>query len=436
MIRMAPGHCRSRVGFKGYFTNTFWLVLEKALRMALGVTMGVWVARYLGPEDFGELNFALSIVALVGAFTSLGLDGVLVRELINTPVRKQRLLGTAFALKSGAAALALLIVFLFRKALGSDSSPLILIIAFLPLFNSLGVIDSFFRSRVQSRFIVWSNMAATSMAALVKVGLILAKAHLVAFALVVCLETLLMVLGYLWFYCRNQGSFLLWRFEYKIAKKMLQEGWLLMFSGIFITVYMKIDQVMIKWFMGHEAVGQYAAAVRITEAWNALPILVVSSLFPAVIHAQKSSKALYAARLQQLYDIIVWITFVFALFLTLWAGPVMTFLYGPEYTPAGMVLMVHVWSTVFISLHYISGQWLVIEHLSRYALIRNFLGAFLNVILNLCLIRSYGIIGAAVATLVSLALAGFFIDPFIRPMKEAFYFKLNALLFRSLFKKV
>jgi len=58
-------------GFKKYFFNTGWLMLDKIARLILGLFVGVWVARYLGPANYGVLSFALSFVGLFGAFGKL-----------------------------------------------------------------------------------------------------------------------------------------------------------------------------------------------------------------------------------------------------------------------------------------------------------------------------------------------------------------------------
>jgi O-antigen/teichoic acid export membrane protein len=82
-----------------YFANTSWLFGEKILRMIVGLFVGIWVARYLGPEQFGLLSYAQSFVGLFTAIATLGLDGIVVRELVKDPSRRDELIGTAFWLK-------------------------------------------------------------------------------------------------------------------------------------------------------------------------------------------------------------------------------------------------------------------------------------------------------------------------------------------------
>jgi O-antigen/teichoic acid export membrane protein len=75
--------------------NIGWLFFDKTLRMGVGLFVGVWVTRYLGPEQFGLFNFATAFTALFGAVATLGLQGIVVRDIVNDPSCKEETLGTA-----------------------------------------------------------------------------------------------------------------------------------------------------------------------------------------------------------------------------------------------------------------------------------------------------------------------------------------------------
>jgi O-antigen/teichoic acid export membrane protein len=164
---------------------------------------------------------------------------------------------------------------------------------------------------------------------------------------------------------------------------------------------MKIDQVMIKEMIGVEAVGQYAAAVRISETWYFIPMMIASSLFPAIINAKKVSEELYYLRLQKLYDLMVWMAIAIALPMTFLSDWVVHFLYGEQYNQAGGVLMIHVWTGLNLSIGIVWGKWIISENKQIITLYGYTLGVFVNVMLNYLLIEKYGIQGAAFATLIS-----------------------------------
>lgn len=201
-----------------------------------------------------------------------------------------------------------------------------------------------------------------------------------------------------------------------------------MLSGIVVSIYMRIDQVMIKEMMDSEAVGQYAAAVRVSELWYFIPVVISSSLFPAIINAKAQSEELYYARLQKLYDLMVWMALAIAIPMTFLSNWIVNLLYGNIYDQAGNVLMIHIWTGIFVFLGVASGKWFTAENLQMLSFWRTFSGMVINVVLNLVMIPKYGITGAAVATLSANFMAAFFFDFFNKKTKKVFYMKLKAFV--------
>jgi O-antigen/teichoic acid export membrane protein len=212
-----------------------------------------------------------------------------------------------------------------------------------------------------------------------------------------------------------------------MAVDLLRDSWPLILSGMVVAVYMKIDQVMIKEMLDSEAVGQYAAAVRLSEAWYFIPMVISSSLFPAIINAKKISEELYYERLQKLYDLMVWMAVAIALPMTFLSDWVVELLYGSEYSEAASVLMVHIWAGVFVFLGVASGKWFITEDLQKYSFYRTFFGSVANIVLNFILIPKLGINGAAIATLVSQIIAAYLFDLFSIKTKKIFFMKTQSL---------
>ena len=190
---------------------------------------------------------------------------------------------------------------------------------------------------------------------------------------------------------------------------------------------MRIDQVMLQEMIGSEAVGQYSAAVKISEAWYFIPMVISSSLFPAIVNAKKQSEELYYARLQRLYDLMVWISLAIALPMTFLSDWVVNLLYGSAYSQAGGVLMIHIWAGVFVSLGVASSKWFITENLQSLSFWRTFYGMVINLILNFILIPIFGTIGAAISTLVCYCSVGLIFDCFSIKTIKVFYMKLNTI---------
>jgi O-antigen/teichoic acid export membrane protein len=284
---------KNNQGFMKYFKNTSWLFAEKILRMIVGLFVGIWVARYLGPQQFGLFSYAGSFVGLFSAFATLGLDGIVVRELVKDESRRDELIGTAFWLKLIGAFVVLSFLAIAVQFTSNDTqtNSLIFIIASATIFQSFNVVDMYFQSKVMSKYVVYANIISLLVTSLVKIILILNEAPLIAFAWVVLFDSFVLAVGYLYFFMYNSTCRVLkLKYHKQVAKELLRDSWPLILSGIVISVYMKIDQVMIKEMLDSEAVGQYAAAVRMSEVWYFIPVVISSSLFPAIINAKKSVK--------------------------------------------------------------------------------------------------------------------------------------------------
>jgi len=393
----------ARPGFRKYFANTSWLLGERILRMAISLFVGIYVARYLGPERFGLLSYALSFVWLFSSLASFGLDDILVRELVQHPEQRNNLLGTVFWLKvCGTIVMGTTIAaVLYFMAEDQRTCWMIVIIAFGFLFQATNVIEFYFQSQVQSKFTVRAQVVQLLITSLFKIYLVWNKAELVWFALALMLDQAVVAVLFLLMYHWKIEWFPFFSFQWKHAKKLMIDAWPLIFTGMVVSVYMKIDQVMLKEMLDVKAVGVYASAVKLCEAWYFVPTAVMASLFPAVIEARKKSETVYDERIQKLYDLMVWGSVAIALPTTLLADWVILILYGTDFQEAADVLRIYIWAGVFVSLGVASSKWLVTENLQRYLFYRTALGAVLNISCNLWLIPIYGIRGAVFATLIS-----------------------------------
>lgn len=417
-------------GIRRYGVNTAWLMGEKVLRMFMGLFVGIWVARYLGPEQFGLLSYAQSFVFLFTAIATLGLDSIVVRELVKDNSQRNVLLGTAFTLKLIGSLCILPLLWLGVQFTSNDSytNLLIFIIASGTIFQSFNVIDFYYQSSVLSKYVAFANTITLAISSIIKIVLILNEASLLAFAIVGVFDTIILSLGLIYFYWqKTHHSLREWQFDKVVAKRVLKDSWPLIISSVMVSLYMKIDQVMIKEMLDSNAVGQYAAAVRISEAWYFLPMAICSSIFPAIINAKKVSEKLYYQRLQRLYSVMVWLGVAVALPMTFMSDWIISLLYGSAYIQAGQILVIHVWTGAFIGLSVSSGKWFINENLTKLAMIRNALGAVINIVLNFIFIKSFGITGAAVATIISHIFSDYLFDCMSRRTRKTFIAKTISI---------
>jgi O-antigen/teichoic acid export membrane protein len=398
--------------------------------MAVGLFVGIWVARYLGPDKFGLLSYAMAFAGLFASISTLGLDGIVVRELVKDESKRDKLIGTAFWLKlfGGFAVLLILAIAVIFTSNDAYTNLLVFIIASATIFQSFNVVDLYFQAKVLSKYVVYANIISLFLSSIFKITLILYDAPLIAFAWAVLFDSVVLAAGFIYFYYQNKLSFKEWKFEKSIALDLIKDSWPLVLRGIVISVYMRIDQVMIKELMNNEAVGQYAAAVRLSEAWYFIPMIVSSSLFPAIINSKKQSEGLYQARLQNLYTLAVWIAIAIALPMTFLSDWVVNILYGVQYDQAGGVLMIHIWAGVFVSFGSIWSKHMLANNKQKVFLSYDITSTVLNVIINLILIPFIGIMGAAIATAFSMLITYIFFGIFYHDQKETIKYFIRAIL--------
>lgn len=384
--------------------NTGWLFMDKVVRMGVGVFVSAWVARYLGPEQFGTLNYALAFTALFSTLAGLGVDSIVIRDLVRQPTSRGQILGSALILKlvAGLATLGLTLTAIFIvRPQDPLAHWLVGILAAGTVFQALNTIDLWFQSQVESRYVVWARNSVFGVVALTKVFLILAQAPLMAFAWVILGETVLGGVGLALAYRLRGLSFQGWHFDLHRARNLLRESWPLIFSGMMIMLYMRIDQVMLGQMAGDKAVGIFSAAVRLSEIWYFIPIIIASSVFPAIVRSRDQGEEVYLKRMQHFFDINAVLAYGLAVPTSLLAPAIISLLYGNSFAGATLIFSIHIWTCLFVFSGVARGQYLVTESLLKFSLFATFLGAVANIGLNLILIPRYQGVGSAVATLIS-----------------------------------
>lgn len=422
--------------FKKFFYNTSWLMVERIVNLIMLFIIGVLMARYLGPQNYGLLNYAMSFVLLFAVFESLGLEGVVIRDLLAMPEKQNVLLGSAFFLKMIGAFLAFGLIFIFVQFTVHDqlTASLILIMAagvFFPMFN---VIDFYYQSRVASKFVVFAKCTQTMLSFIIKLIIILNQSSLLWFALVIPVDSFLLALGLVGIYLSQGHSLLKWKFDMEVAKGLLKTSFPLILSGVAISIYMRIDQLMIKSILGDQAVGIYSVAVRICEVWYFIPMAIASSLFPAIISAKKIDEKLYHSRLQQFFDLMVVISVIILIPFLLWGDQMVLLLFGQEFAGAGAVLKIYMCAGTFTYMGVASSKWLLSENLTRISFYRTFSGLIVNIFLNLILINRFGVCGAAFATLITQIVATYLFDLCDRKTRFMFKMKSKSLFFYNVLR--
>ena len=423
---------------KKILKNISWLFFDRVFRMGMGLIIGAWVARYLGPSQFGTFSYLLATIGIFTPFATLGLESMVVKELVDSPQRTASIMSTAFTLRllAGLVSFAICIcVFYFLKRNEPSVFYVGCILALTLLSQALVSIELYYQAQVASKVAVIAQSIAYILMNLCKVVLILTEAELMAFAIVTTLEITLGGLFMALSYKKITKQRLTFSIDVILARRLLQKGWPLIFSGFMIMIYMRIDQIMLSEMVNDYEVGTYSAALKLSEIWYIIPAIICNSFFPSIIEAKKLSQKNYFRRIQKLFDILFFISLLIAVFVTLFSSLIIDVLYGDQYKNAAIILSIHIWTAVFVFLGVGSSNFFIIENLQIKGLTRTVLGAVLNIILNLILIPKFLAVGAAVATLISQFFSSYGFDLLSRKTYVLFKMKTRSILFVNIWKR-
>ena len=382
-----------------------WLFTDKLLRMGVGLFVGIWVARLLLPTSFGLLNLGYVYYALFAAIASLGLDAVVVRELVNNKHDKAKILGTSIVIKLVAAlvvlCLGLSILTFFYSQL---EWKIIAICSAALVVQALDAIDFDFQANVNAKPMVIARNLGFVVANCFKIYGLIKGFGVLFFAAVFGTELVLSTIFIVFAFYNKGYKLTALKLDKAYFKLLIKSGLPLMLSSIVVVLYMKIDQVMIGAMLNNYELGIYSAVVRLSELFYFLPVIICQSYFPAIVERKGAQQQLLMTKLYStMWVMSLSICLVFALFSKFW----LHLLYGPAYSTGASVLAIHTWAAVFVFLGVASSQILVAHNLLKISFYRTAIGAGVNIVLNFLLIPLYGIKGAALATLISYAIATF-----------------------------
>lgn len=390
-------------GFIRYLKNSGWMFVTRVLSLAISFFVTTFVARYLGPYNYGQLSYATSFVAIFSFISTLGIDSVLYREILKHQDKKDTYIGTALVLKILAGLLASLLSILGAYLTGIHDIALLLItiISFTFIFNSFNVIIYEFQAAVESKIPSIIAVVVTLILSIGKIAVVMLDKGVIYLSFVLLLESILYAILYLVFRIKRYGSISKWSFDKTIAVSIIKDSWPMMFGTAFALVYARIDQVFIRSLIDVQSVGIYDAAVRLSEVWYFLPNVLLVSLFPAIMNARNTNLDIYHKRIKYVLLLMIILSVGIAIPATLFAQDIVHIVFGPAFIGSYIILQIYIWSLVGTYVNLALSYFLIAENYRKMIFTSSLVGMTVNVILNLLLIPIYGISGAAIATLVS-----------------------------------
>ena len=428
-----------REELKQGITNSGWLFLDKFIRILFGFFVNIQITRYLGPEQYGTWNYILAFIVLFMPISSLGLESIVVRELISEPGNKNRILGSAFILRITGSIFAMIICSIAFIVQNSGNT-VILLYFFINIavfvFSPFEIIDYFYLSKSKSKYSVFSKTFVFILLNGVKIFFLFAGFTLPWFIAIHVIDISLGLILLVFVYNSRFESIFLWKFDKLLAIKFFKESWILMFSSMITILYMKIDQIMIHEMLNDKELGYYSAALRISEMWYFIPVIITNSLMPALVNSYAFDKNLFQRKMQRLLDTLVWISLIIGTLIGLQSKFIVELLYGPSFVNTALILSIHIWSGIFVFIGVAIASWITIKQHSKINFYKTSIGAIANIGLNLFLIPKYGAIGAAIATCISYFLAAVASNLLFKETFVLMGMVLNTLNVPRIFKEI
>jgi len=414
IYRFLPNYLKKKISnsneFSKIFSNIIWLIGDKGIALTISLFVGVLLARYLGPEKFGAYNYALAFVSIFSILSSLGLNGIVIKDLVNSSDKEPEIMGTSFTLRFIGSlisiGLIILIVTLFNVS-DLETLPLILLLSLSNIASAFSTINFYFESQVLSKYIVKAHLLSQLIYYILLLTLIFSNASLIFIAVAFVSQSMINSILIIYMYLGQKQKIVAWRFNGNRAKSLLSRSWPLILSSFGAIIYLKIDQIMLGQMTSNTEVGIYSVAVRFSEVWYFIPNLIVASYFPSLLKTREKNYQKYNLRLQRIYDLLMLGALSLSICMTFVSSPLINLLYGQSYENSAIILSIHIWASIFIFMRALLSKWLIAEDLYIFSFVTHTSGAIVNFILNLFLIPHFGGIGAAIATVISYAFASY-----------------------------
>lgn len=407
----------NRPNLKAFATNFGWMAADKLTRLFVAVFISAWIARYLGPERYGLLAYALTLVSMFQALSVLGLDNLVVRDIAAAPERAQLVLGTALRLRVVGAAAAYVALGATVAVLHHhepETAAIVLLAGLLILLQIADVIDLWFQSQLQSRRTVIAKVLSYLATAGFKVSLILMGAGLTWFAAAGAVEAALTALSLCVSY-RLFRTHLRWQWDKDLAWQLLKQSWPLLISGLSVFLYMRVSVIVLRDRAGNTEVGLYSVGATLSEMWYFIPMTIFSSIAPIIARKRAQGGDDYQRMLRQVFASMWALSLAVAAFNVVGASTFVNLLYGNQYTKSAEVFAIHALTFIPVCIGVVQSVWLINEGRSKIALLQAVAGACTALALNFFLTPRYGAHGAAIATVISQFVQAFLVNALLAP---------------------
>ncbi len=411
--------------------NAGWLIGGKIIQMLLSLVVGIFTARYLGPGNYGLVNYGIAYVAFFTSLATLGLNSVIVKDFFDHPEEQGTAIGSALVMRflSGLLSVILIVTIVFFIDYGQTETIIIVALCGLGLiFNIFETFNYWFQAQYKSKVTAIATLIAYGTVSVYKIILLITQQNVIWFALATSIDYVAVAIILFIFYKVYSGPKL--KFSWGKCKQLLKISYHYILPGLMVAVYGQTDKIMLKQMTSEEAVGYYATGVTLCSMWTFVLNAIIDSIYPTILKLKKDGdQEAYERKNRQLYAIVFYVSTFVSISFVLLGNFAIEILYGKEFLPASSVLKIITWYTAFSYLGVARNAWIVSENKQKYITFLYVGAAVANVGLNFALIPIWGADGAAVASLVAQVLSGMLLPFFIKPLRPNAKLMMEAICF-------
>jgi len=392
-------------GFQKYFRNTGWMFGGRVFALLASLLVSVYIARNLGPEQYGTLNFIISFVSIVG-FTLFVIDSILIKKLNEDTENTDSILGTALLIKLINAFFTIIVATTIAFIFANTQTTIFLVLAYstFTIFQSFNVVDSYFQSKAKNKYVAITSIFTSLFSSLIKIFIVYQGFSIFFLLISYVIDHVLSSIGFLYIYKKKVGNFFKWKIKKELLYYFIKKSWPFTLSAVAASIYIRIDQLFIKVLLGSEQLGLYVVAVRFSEVWFFISSIVCASLLPAIFNSQKTSPSIFLERSKKLYSLLFYTSILICILIFITAPLIINTLYGAEYFGSIFLLRIYIWSIVGVFVNTALQQFLLVENKFKTILILNVLGMVISIILNYVFIPIWGSVGSAIANIFAYSL--------------------------------
>lgn len=412
--------------------NAWWLIAGRIYHMLLSFLIGLLTARYLGPSNYGLINYALSYTSFFTSFCTLGINSIIVKNFVDYPDEEGETIGSAIILRtiSSAFSLVMMVAFSFVVDKGETTTHLVVFLCGLGVvFQVIDTLNCWFQAKLQSKYASIAAIVSYTIVSVYKVWLLTTGKSVEWFAVSTSLDYMFGAIVLLLMYKTHKGP----TFSFSVAKskQLLKSSHHFILSGLMVAIYGSTDKIMLKQMLNEAEVGFYSTAVSICNTWVFVLSAIIDSLYPSILQSF-SDKQLFDKKNRQLYAIVFYMSVVASTFFSLFAKPIVVLLYGEMYLPATVPLRIVTWYTAFSYLGVARNAWIVSYEKQRYLIFLYIGAAFSNVALNYFLIPVWGASGAAFASLLTQISTILVFPVLIRDLRPNVRLMIDSILLKNI----